>query len=241
MAPNNKDVDKAMAKLDSSNLKEVKDWEKLWNNGIFPWHKEDVHPKLERYLENMIEATGKESKSEIRFFVPLCGKSTDLMFLKSQGFQVLGCECAEKAILDFFNENSLEFSKTKVNDEVTRFDSIDGQLSMIQGDYFKLTPELLGGKVDCVWDRGSLVAIDVAKRPDYAKVMMSLLNDNFAYLIASLEREVEPENPMPHSASLDDIDGMFGEKLAVDLIDQKVLENKTKDNAFLITPKKIEG
>ena len=69
-----------------------------------------------------------------------------------------------------------------------------------------MTPEVLGGKVDCIWDRGSLVAIDVAKRPEYAKVMMSLMNDKFAYLIASLEREVEPVNPMPHSASFDDIE-----------------------------------
>ena len=236
MALENKDVDKAMAKLDSSNLKEIKDWEKLWNNGIFPWHKGDVHPKLERYLQDMIQATGKTLKSEIRFFVPLCGKSMDLMFLKSQGFRVIGCECAEKAITDFFKENSLEFSKTEINDEVSRFDSIDGQVSLIQGDYFKMTPEMLEGKVDCVWDRGSFVAIDVAKRPEYAKVMMSLINDKFAYLIASLEREVEPDNPMPHSASFDDIEKLFGKKMNVDLIEQKVLENKTKDNTFLITP-----
>ena len=233
----NRDVDKAMAKLDSSHLKEVKDWEKLWNNDIFPWHKDDVHPKLERYLPDMIQATGKTLRSEIRFFVPLCGKSMDLMFLKSQGFQVIGCECAEKAITDFFKENSLEFSKTEINAEVSRFDSNDKQISMIHGDYFKMTPEVLGGKVDCIWDRGSLVAIDVAKRPEYAQVMMSLMNDKFAYLIASLEREVEPVNPMPHSASFDDIEDLFGKKMDVDLIEQKVLENKTKDNTFLITPK----
>ena len=236
MALENKDVDKAMAKLDSSNLKEIKDWEKLWNNDIFPWHKDDVHPKLERYLPDMIQTTGKTLRSEIRFFVPLCGKSMDLMFLKSQGFQVIGCECAEKAITDFFKENSLEFSKTEINAKVSRFDSDNRQVSIIHGDYFKMTPEVLGGKVDCIWDRGSLVAIDVAKRPEYAQVMMSLMNDKFAYLIASLEREVEPVNPMPHSASFDDIEDLFG-NLKVDLIEQKVLENKTKDNTFLITPK----
>ena len=233
----NRDVDKAMAKLDSSHLKEVKDWEKLWNNDIFPWHKDDVHPKLERYLPDMIQTTGKTLRSEIRFFVPLCGKSMDLMFLKSQGFQVIGCECAEKAITDFFKENSLEFSKTEINAEVSRFDSDNGQVSIIHGDFFKMAPEILGGKVDCVWDRGSLVAIDLEKRPEYAKVMMSLMNDKFAYLIASLEREVEPVNPMPHSASFDDIEDLFGKKMDVDLIEQKVLENKTKDNTFLITPK----
>ena len=40
----------------------------------------------------------------------------------------------------------------------------DGTLKIIGGNYFKLTPDLLGGKVDCVWDRGSLVAIDTEDR-----------------------------------------------------------------------------
>ena len=40
----------------------------------------------------------------------------------------------------------------------------DGKLKIIGGDYFKLTPDLIGGKVDCVWDQGSIVAIDKGDR-----------------------------------------------------------------------------
>merc|ERR1712062_851037 len=110
-----------------------------------------------------------------------------------------------------------EFSKTEISAEVSKFDSDNGQISIIHGDYFNMTPEVLGGQVDCIWDRGSLVAIDVDKRSEYAQVMMSLMNDKFTYLIASLEREVEPVNPMPHSASFDDIEELFGKKMDVDL------------------------
>ena len=87
------------------------------------------------------------------------------MYLKSQGFQVIGCEGVEKAIEDFFAENSLEFTKSELTGDFSKFASNDGKLQIVKGDFFKATPELLGGKVDCVWDRGSLVAIDVAMRP----------------------------------------------------------------------------
>ena len=47
---------------------------------------------------------------------------------------------------------------------MTSYETKDGTLKIIGGNYFKLTPDLLGGKVDCVWDRGSLVAIDMEDR-----------------------------------------------------------------------------
>ena len=43
--------------------------------------------------------------------------------------------------------------------------------------------------------------------------MVSLLNDKFGYLLATIQREVEPENVVPHSASFDDIKSMFGNEI----------------------------
>ena len=40
--------------------------------------------------------------------------------------------------------------------------------------------------------------------------MSSLLNEKFGYLLATLQRDVEPENVVPHSATFDDIKDMFG-------------------------------
>ena len=82
----------------------------MWDQDVFPWHKEGVHPKLEQRFETLIQAAGKENASECRFFVPLCGKSVDMMFLLKKGFQVIGCEGVEKACVDFFEENSIFFA-----------------------------------------------------------------------------------------------------------------------------------
>ncbi len=41
---------------------------------------------------------------------------------------------------------------------------------MICGNHFELTKELVGEHVDCVWDRGAMVAIDPKDRSRYILV-----------------------------------------------------------------------
>ena len=78
---------------------------------------------------------------------------------------MIGCEGVHQACKDFFTENSINgMEKFELEPGMTSYATKDGKLKIIGGDYFKLTPDLLGGKVDCVWDRGSLVAIDLGDR-----------------------------------------------------------------------------
>ena len=81
-------------------------WRELWEKGIFPWHEDAINPKLEKHWSTVFKATGKSSPKECRFFVPLCGKSQDLLFLHAKGFQVIGCEGVHQACIDFFKGNS---------------------------------------------------------------------------------------------------------------------------------------
>ena len=99
--------------------------------------------------------------------------------------------------------------------------------------------------------------------------MVSLLTDKFGYLLATIQREVEPENVVPHSASFDDIKSMFGNEIcfttaalenkaksfilvlifyfskignhfSVHLMEQKkITDSNTKDNTFVIAPDKV--
>ncbi len=49
-----------------------------------------------------------------RVFVPLCGKSIDMLWLVQQGFAVTGCEISELAVEQFFTENSIPYTKCKL-------------------------------------------------------------------------------------------------------------------------------
>ncbi len=48
-------------------------------------------------------------------FVPMCGKSLDMLFLSNQGFNVVGCDISDIAATQFFAENCLTFQKSKLN------------------------------------------------------------------------------------------------------------------------------
>jgi hypothetical protein len=48
-----------------------------------------------------------------RFFLPLCGKAGDLLWLsKEKGHTVVGVEGVESVVKEFFDENKIEFKKT---------------------------------------------------------------------------------------------------------------------------------
>ena len=50
------------------------------------------------------------------------------------------------ACIDFFVENSIEYVKVELEEEnMTSFESLDGTLRIVCGDYFKLTSNLLPG------------------------------------------------------------------------------------------------
>ena len=92
-------------------------WKDLWDQGIHPWQKDGINPKLERFCDILVQVSGKSQPKECRFFVPLCGKSKDLLFLQSKGFKVVGCEAVEKACEDFFVENNIAFDTKQLLDD----------------------------------------------------------------------------------------------------------------------------
>lgn len=99
-----------------------------------------------------------------------------------QGHEVVGLDGVEKPILEFFQEQGLNFSKGNEGGfqfyvvsffNLLSFLSIylkfcssqsdDGRLKIYHSDLFALQPEVCG-KFDAVWDRGSMVAILAEER-----------------------------------------------------------------------------
>ncbi|XP_014680650.1 PREDICTED: thiopurine S-methyltransferase-like, partial [Priapulus caudatus] len=50
----------------------------------------------------------KDKRSDLKVFVPLCGKSADVHWLSTLGYQVLGVECSEIAVKAFFEEQNIQ-------------------------------------------------------------------------------------------------------------------------------------
>jgi len=71
----------------------VTSWELEGHHTSF--HRKDVHPYVTRHLP---PATLRDKC----VFVPLCGKTLDLLYFRQYAHQVVGVELVEKAVLQFF-------------------------------------------------------------------------------------------------------------------------------------------
>lgn len=103
-------------------------------------------------------------------FVPLCGKSNDMTWLRAQGYKVVGAELSRLAAEQFFAEQGL----TPVITPGAFFDRFEAEgVTILVGDIFELDDRTLG-KVDAVYDRAALVALPDPMRRRYAAYLPEL-------------------------------------------------------------------
>ena len=121
---------------------------------------------MQRYFSSLKLTPG------CRVFVPLCGQSVDMLWLASQGYEVIGVEFSQVACDAFFKENKIPVKITETSDFVLY--SSD-EITIFSGDFFKLNRAVLG-KIDAVYDRAALVALPAAARQSYSKHLIELMN-----------------------------------------------------------------
>ncbi|MEG3641216.1 thiopurine S-methyltransferase [Magnetococcus sp. PR-3] len=135
-------------------------WLQAWKeNHIDDFHQSRINPLLMRFWPGIKLLRGK------RLFVPLCGKSLDMIWLAQQGYEVLGVELSPIAVAAFFKENGLRPTRRAFG-AFTQWQV--GRITVLCGDFFKLSSRRLG-KVDWVYDRASLTALPPDLRLRYAK------------------------------------------------------------------------
>ena len=164
-----------------------------------------MHNFLIKYVH---ELTG--GRSNLRVFVPLCGKSLDMLWLAEQGHNVVGVEVVKQAIESFFEENDLTFSVEKVKltasvDPVDVYKCVEKKIIIFCCDLFVLSEEDVGGRFDAIWDRGSLSAMQPAvdnRGKRYTKKLHSLLATDGNYLLETyLYYGVDRGKSLPASIS----------------------------------------
>lgn len=147
------------------------DWLERWREGRTGWHEADGNRSLKRHWP-----TGGRD-----VLVPLCGKSPDLLWLEHQGNAVTGVELSEIAVQAFFEENALEC--TVEDGRLKTYAAKRRNITIHCGDYF----EFLGGPFDALYDRGALIALNAALRPEYVAHTKSLLAEDSLQLLITVE------------------------------------------------------
>ena len=162
-------------------------WLERWQIGRTGWHEPEGNASLKRYWTH----------SGRRVLVPLCGKTPDLLWLESKGNAVTGVELSELAVIAFFEENELEYTRTS-----NRFDAVERELTLICGDYFEYDEP---GGHDALYDRGSLVALPADIRPKYVDHTRRLLSDDAHLFVIAVEYDQAQAEGPPFSLSADEV------------------------------------
>ena len=184
-------------------------WEQRWQNRDIAFHQPHVYEQLKQLwpLLNL--------HRESAVFVPMAGKSRDMIWLATQGHRIIGVELSDIAVREFFTEGGQTPARTSEGDfEI----SSAGPFSLYCGDFFDLRPEALSDVV-AVYDRAALIALPAAERKRYAETLAYILpRDAIIFLVALDYPEHEISGP-PFSVPRQEIERLFGETFKVAVLD----------------------
>ena len=182
-------------------------WIERWQKGEIGFHQEAGNDLLQTYWPSL----GLAPDSTV--FVPLCGKSLDMVWLAGQGHRVVGVELSPLAVDDFFRAQDVEASTRVVGKFMVRS---AGPITIWCGDIFDLPTEAVRG-VAAVYDRAALVAFPASAQARYAAKLADMLPQGVPVLLVSL---AYPEGQMtgpPFSTPLSQVAALFGATHDIDL------------------------
>ena len=183
-------------------------WHQRWENDKIGFHLGQVNPYLVHYWPDLGLHAGS------RIFVPLCGKSLDMLWLAEQGHDVIGGEISPIPGRAFFEENRLEPAVSQQG--AFEIWSVD-QITILLGDYFELQPAQLG-EVEAVYDRASLVALPQEMRPDYVEHLNALCNA-VPRLLITLDYEQSRMGGPPFAVSNEEVQELYQDRSSLVLLE----------------------
>ena len=176
------------------------------------------HPLLEKHFPSLGLQRGS------RVFVPLCGKSSDMITLENQGYKVVGLELSEIAVQAFFSENQLDVQMGE-DEHYKRFQSAN--IEIMCGDFFAVTSDSLG-KVSAVFDRAALIALPAEMRRRYVAQIQQITLPGTQMMLIALEYEQDLINPPPFAVFQDEINTLYGSWCDIKLLEKAAAEVKGK-------------
>lgn len=185
-------------------------WLERWERQEIGFHQDEVNPYLCRYWQELNSADDGE------VFVPLCGKSRDMLWLREQGHAVLGVELSPIAVHAFFEEND----RIPHHAADGKFDSceVDG-FRILCGDFFDLSKDDVAS-VSAVYDRASLVALPPELRARYASHLAGILPPATQILLITFDYPQQEMQGPPFAVSVDEVEALYRDHAEIRLLAQ---------------------
>jgi thiopurine S-methyltransferase len=190
-------------------------WQERWRTAQIGFHQFAVDRHLQAYWPKL------KLPADSRVFVPLCGKSLDLLWLRDQGHRLTGVELSAVAVESFCMENGVPARRRLLHD----FDAYEAEgLTLFCGDFFKLEPGLLA-EVSAVYDRASLISWTPALRTAYVRHITALTRPGTQTLLIAVEYAQAQMSGPPFPVTSADIDELYADDHSIEqLARHEILE-----------------
>jgi thiopurine S-methyltransferase len=181
-------------------------WHTRWQNNEIGFHQPV-------YLDLMVEhwpKLGIAAGSQV--FVPLCGKSLDMVWLAEQGYRVIGAELSELAVDEFFAERGLiSHTDTAGPFRVKRA----GPYELWCGDIFALPREALAN-VAGIYDRASLVAFPPQMQERYASALCAMVPETAPMLLITLDYDQAQMDGPPFAVPRGQVQRLYADRFVIE-------------------------
>lgn len=175
-------------------------WHERWQKNRIGFHEGVPNRLLTAYFPAMGLRPGA------RVFVPLCGRSVDLLWLREAGMAVVGIDLSPLAVPAYFAAQGLEARQTVIGD-VTRHEAAG--TTLFCGDIFDLD-RLTLGPVDAVYDRAALIALPPAMRQRYA-AHLRVITASAPQLLITLDYDQAAHAGPPFSVPEAEVRCLYGD------------------------------
>jgi thiopurine S-methyltransferase len=194
-------------------------WHERWRMGQTGFHQSAIDRNLRRYWPDL----GVAINSPV--FVPLCGKSLDLLWLCEQGYSVTGVELSTVALESFCTEHGIP-AKRRIGDDFDVYEA--PKLQLFRADFFALTPQLLG-PIPAVYDRAALISWAPELRATYVEHINSLTSPRTQTLLVTLEYPQEQMKGPPFSVDADEVERLYAQHHEIQALSrQDILANEPR-------------
>lgn len=186
-------------------------WQQRWAEGRTGWHQPEVNALLRQQWPTL------SLPDNSRVFVPLCGKSEDMVWLAAQGHRVLGVELSHEACAAFFAEHGLD-PEVSTHGPFQRYRS--ERIELLAGDVFDLgTPDL----AECTgcYDRAALIALPTAMRERYAQQVLGKLPGGCRGLLVTLEYPQGEKDGPPFSVDAREVARLFAPHWRIEQLERR--------------------
>jgi thiopurine S-methyltransferase len=177
-------------------------WQARWRSGQIGFHQARPDHHLTQHWADLDLRRGS------RAFIPLCGKTLDLLWLRDRGHFVTGIELSALALEAFCVENGVPARRRTMPD----FDVYEApSLELFCGDYFALASAQIGD-LAAVFDRAALISWSPEWRAPYVDHMTKLTRPGTETLLITLEYPQAQMAGPPFSVPAQEVMDLYGSR-----------------------------